>query len=89
MSNGNQQETRHAFAELSCFFRDFSERLGQCFEDQVGRLDDAPITWTQIRFESFTRQVLQTNDIANGNFITLLGRKLHVGILDHATRKFF
>ena len=49
-----------------------AERLRQSFQDQVGRLDDALITWTQIRFERLTRQVLQTNDIANGNFITLL-----------------
>ena len=48
------------------------ERLRQSFQDQVGRLDDALITWSQIRFERFARQVLQTNDIANGNFITLL-----------------
>ena len=71
------------------FFRAFPGRLRQSFQDQVGRLDDPLITWTQIRFESFTRQVLQTNDIANANFITLLGGKLHVGILDHATGKFF
>ena len=54
------------------FFRAFSERLRQSFQDQVGRLDDALIAWTQIRFESVTRQMLQTNDIANGNLIALL-----------------
>ena len=73
---------------VALLFQGFSERLRQSFQDQIGRLDDPLIPWTQIRFECFTRQVLQTNDIANSNFITLLGRKLHVGILDHATSKF-
>ena len=82
---------RHGTRFPSCpgCFRAFSERLRQSFQDQIGRLDDTLITWTQIRFECFTRQMLQTNDIANGNFITLLRRKLHVSILDHATSKFF
>lgn len=53
-------------------FRVCRVALRQRCQNQVGRLDDALITRTQIRFKRFAGQVLQTSDIANGNFITLL-----------------
>ena len=65
------------------------ERLRQSFQDQVGRLDDALIAWTQRRFERLAGQALQTIDVTNGDLIALLGWELHVCILDHATSKFF
>ena len=49
------------------------ERLRQSFQDQVGRLDDALIAWTQVRFERLAGQALQTIDVTNGDLIALLG----------------
>ena len=49
------------------------ERLCQSFQDQVRRLNDALIAWTQVRFKGLAGQALQTIDVTNGDLIALLG----------------
>ena len=63
--------------------------LKQGIQNQIGGFDDPLVAWSQVRCEGLACEVLQSLDVANGDFGRLLVGELLVSFFHHAARKFF